>query len=180
MQALLDGLQRVCRAMGELHLQTQPVDLRVVLDAAMQETRTHMEARQLRLACNFPVSSLMLQADPNILAQAFVELFHNTSRYSDPGGQITVSTAVEETQVILRVCHEGVGIAPDVLPHIFDLFVRGETTFDFAAGHFGAGLTLVRRIVEAHHGDVVAHSRGPGFGSEFVVCLPRAAAASSL
>jgi signal transduction histidine kinase len=179
-QALLDGLQRVRQAMGDLHLQTQLVDLRTVIDAAIQETRTHIERRHLQLACDLPPSPLLLHADPNILAQACVELFYNALRYSYPGGRITVNAVAEEAQVMLQVCNEGVGIAPDMLPHIFDLFVRGEATFDFAAGHFGAGLTLVRRIVEAHHGDVGAHSQGPELGSEFVVRLPHAATASPL
>ena len=108
------------------------------------------------------------------LSQVVSNLLTNAAKYTSPGGQITVCGEHDQCDVVLRVKDTGIGIAPDALPHIFDLFVQERQTLDRSQGGLGLGLTIVRNLVERHRGSVSAHSDGPGRGSEFVVRLPKA------
>src|SRR5262249_56799315 len=106
------------------------------------------------------------------LEEVGVNLRSSAARYAAPGGRVTVGAGVEGDEVVIRVRDTGVGLAPEVIPRIFDLFAQVETSLDRAQGGLGIGLTLVRRLVELHGGRVAAHSEGPGLGSTFVVRLP--------
>jgi CheY-like chemotaxis protein len=131
-----------------------------------------MELRQQSLSITLPPQPILLEADPTRLEQVFVNLLNNAAKYTDPGGRIELLVQPEGETVRLRLRDTGRGISPEVLPHIFDLFVQSERSLDRSEGGLGIGLTLVKRLVEMHGGTVAAHSDGIGQGSEFAVCLP--------
>ena len=106
------------------------------------------------------------------LAQVLSNLLSNAAKYTEPGGRIEISGSRDGGDVVLRVADSGVGLHPDLLPRVFDLFVQGGQSLDRAQGGLGLGLTIVRSVVELHGGRVSAHSDGPGSGSEFRVMLP--------
>jgi CheY-like chemotaxis protein/anti-sigma regulatory factor (Ser/Thr protein kinase) len=117
---------------------------------------------------------LWVRGDSIRLNQVVSNLLTNAAKYTPPGGCITVRATEERGEAVIRVRDTGIGIAPDVLPHVFDLFVQERQAIDRAQGGLGLGLTIVRNLVERHGGTVSAHSDGPGAGTEFVVRLPRA------
>jgi CheY-like chemotaxis protein len=121
---------------------------------------------------SLPAEPVYVEADPTRLQQVVGNLLSNAAKYTDPGGDILLTVRQEGGDVALRVRDTGIGIAADVLPKIFDLFVQAERRLDRSLGGLGIGLTLVRRLVEMHGGSVTAFSDGPGTGSEFVVRLP--------
>jgi PAS domain S-box-containing protein len=118
--------------------------------------------------------NLWVRGDAVRLSQVMSNLITNAAKYTPPGGRITVRATDERGDVVVRVRDTGIGIAPDVLPKVFDLFVQERQDIDRSQGGLGLGLTIVRNLVERHGGTVSAHSDGPGAGSEFVVRLPRA------
>jgi CheY-like chemotaxis protein len=113
-----------------------------------------------------------VQGDPTRLEQVLTNLLHNAAKYTDPGGRIQLTIDRDGADAVLRVRDTGIGIAADMLPHVFDLFVQAERRLDRAQGGIGIGLTLVQKLVELHGGTIHAHSAGPGQGSEFVIRLP--------
>jgi CheY-like chemotaxis protein len=121
---------------------------------------------------SLPPQPVFVDADPTRVQQVAGNLLTNAAKYTDPGGHIRLTVRPEGTDVVLRVRDTGIGIAPEMLPRIFDLFVQAERRLDRSQGGLGIGLTLVRRLVEIHGGSVTAHSGGPGGGSDFVVRLP--------
>jgi CheY-like chemotaxis protein len=123
---------------------------------------------------------LTVKGDPTRLNQVVSNLLTNAAKYTPPGGHITIRTERHDDHVIIRVRDTGMGIAPEVLPRVFDLFVQERQAIDRSQGGLGLGLTIVRNLVERHGGTVSATSDGPGQGSEFVVRLPRVTGASML
>jgi CheY-like chemotaxis protein len=121
-----------------------------------------------------------VKGDPTRLTQVMANLINNAAKYTPPGGRITVTARDEDGDVVLRVVDTGIGIAADVLPRVFDLFVQERQAIDRSQGGLGLGLTIVRNLVESHGGRVSAHSDGPGRGSEFVVRLPKATMPAAL
>jgi two-component system, sensor histidine kinase len=119
-----------------------------------------------------PTSGLVVHADPARLAQVIGNLLTNAAKYTPPGGHLSVEAEDEGGSVVLRIRDDGVGVAPELLPHVFDLFQQAQRTLDRAQGGLGIGLTLVKRLVELHEGRVTAHSAGADRGSEFVVHFP--------
>ena len=117
--------------------------------------------------------NLWVRGDTGRLSQVMSNLITNAAKYTLPGGRITVRATDERGDIVIRVRDTGVGIAPDVLPNIFDLFVQERQDIDRSQGGLGLGLTIVRNFVERHGGTVSAHSDGPGSGGEFIVRLPR-------
>jgi CheY-like chemotaxis protein/anti-sigma regulatory factor (Ser/Thr protein kinase) len=114
-----------------------------------------------------------VKGDSTRLSQVISNLLTNAAKYTAPGGHITIRTEEDGGEVVVRVRDTGMGIAPEVLPRVFDLFVQERQAIDRSQGGLGLGLTIVRNLVERHGGKVSAHSEGPGKGSEFVVRLPR-------
>ena len=171
MAKFLDDLLDVSRVThGKIALQKERVDFGRVVAQAVQASSPHRGAparavhRRRRSRC--------AGGRPDRLQQVISNLLTNAAKYTAPGGQIWLSLAREGEDAVLRVRDNGVGIALELLPRIFDLFVQAERTPDRAQGGMGIGLTMVRDLVQAHGGSVVAHSDGPGRGSEFVVRLP--------
>jgi CheY-like chemotaxis protein len=119
-----------------------------------------------------PDEPLRVEADPIRMAQVLWNLLNNAAKYTPEGGRIGLTAAREGGEAVIRVRDTGMGIPPEMLPQMFDLFTQAERTLDRAEGGLGIGLTLVRRLTELHGGVVQASSAGPGEGSEFVVRLP--------
>ena len=172
---LVDDLLDVARiARGKVELKSQSVDVAEVVAKAIEMTSPLLEQRQHTLSVEMPTRGLTVDGDAIRLSQVISNLLTNAAKYTPPGGRITVRVEQDRGEVILRVCDSGIGIARDVLPQIFDLFVQGRQAIDRAPGGLGLGLTIVRSLVERHGGTVTATSGGAGMGSEFAVRLPLA------
>lgn len=171
---LVDDLLDVSRiAQGKMELQRAEVDLAEVVDDGLEISRPLLEGRQHSLAVALPRGELLVFGDRFRLAQVVSNLLTNAAKYSDPGGKITITGRRENEQVELRVRDEGVGMTPDLLGRVFDLFEQGARSLDRSAGGLGLGLAIVKNLVGLHGGSVTACSDGPGLGSQFVVRLPR-------
>src|SRR5262249_37270387 len=131
-----------------------------------------LATRGHRLAVALPPEAVTLHADPLRLEQVLTNLLSNAAKFTDPGGHIRLTAEVEADHVIVRVRDNGRGIAPELLPRVFDLFQQGVHSGERVTSGLGIGLALVKSLVELHGGSVAASSAGPGTGAEFVVCLP--------
>ncbi|AUX45132.1 uncharacterized protein SOCE26_066130 [Sorangium cellulosum] len=176
MVRLVDDLLDVSRiTRGKVELRRERVELRAVLNSALETSRPLIEAAGHELAIRLPAEPLALDADPTRLAQVFANLFNNATKYTPAGGQIRLVAQRDGGEVVVRVADTGVGIPADMLPKVFDMFTQVGRSIDRAQGGLGIGLTLVRRLVELHGGTIHAESEGPGRGSTFLVRLPLAA-----
>lgn len=172
---LVDDLLEVSRVItGRVQLQTERLDLRGLVEHAIASVRPLIEGRKHALSVSLPAEPVWVQGDPTRLEQVMVNLLNNAAKYTDAGGQIWLTLQPEHNgvEVVLRVRDTGVGIAAELLPHIFDLFSQAQRTLDRSQGGLGIGLSLVQKLVELHGGKVAAHSAGLGQGSEFIVRLP--------
>jgi two-component system CheB/CheR fusion protein len=170
---LVDDLLDVSRiTRGLVELKRAPVELAAVVGQAVEMARAAVESRGHELLVTLPARAVRLEADPTRLTQVLFNLLNNAAKYTEPGGRIWLAAERDGNAVELRVRDTGVGIGPELLPKVFDLFTQGERTLDRAQGGLGLGLTLVKRLVEMHGGTVTARSAGPGAGSEFTVRLP--------
>jgi two-component system CheB/CheR fusion protein len=170
---LVDDLLDVARInRGKIKLQKETIELAAVVERAIEISRPLIAARRHELIEALPREPIYLEADPVRLAQVLANLLNNAAKYTEPGGRIRLRAERQGQQVVLRVRDNGVGIAPKMLPRVFDLFAQADRTLDRSQGGLGIGLTLVKRLVELHGGRVRAVSRGLGKGSEFVVRLP--------
>ena len=157
---------------GKVEIRREVVELSRVVAEALEHARPLIDRRRHRLSVELPSAPVRLHADPARLRQVLCNLLTNAAKYTDPGGQIWLSAREEEGQAVLTVRDNGMGLEPDFLPHIFDLFAQSEVAARRAPGGLGIGLALVRGLVEMHGGEVSAHSSGSGQGSEFCVRLP--------
>ena len=177
MVRLVDDLMEVSRiTRGKFELQKDSIDLRDVVQNALDTSRPLMVAAAQQLDVSLPEQALTLEADGMRLAQVLANLLNNASKYTGPGGHIWLTARREDNDVVISVRDTGAGIPADELPRVFDLFTQADRTCHRAQGGLGIGLTLVRSIVNMHGGSVEAHSKGPGQGSEFLVRLPLAVA----
>jgi PAS domain S-box-containing protein len=170
---LVDDLLDVSRITGgKIQLVKERVEITVVVARAVETSRPLIDARRHDLRVTLPTESLPVEADVTRLAQVLVNLLNNAAKYTEPGGRIGLAIERAGGDVVVRVRDTGVGIPPEALPRVFDLFTQAQRTLDSAQGGLGIGLSLVKRLVELHGGSVEAHSEGPGKGSEFTVRLP--------
>jgi CheY-like chemotaxis protein len=170
---LVDDLLDVSRiARGKVELKEEVVELAEVVAQAIEMASPLLEQRAHTLDVEVPKRGLALRGDATRLSQVVSNLLTNAAKYTPPGGRVTVRGRSEGGEVVLRVADNGIGISPQVLPRVFDLFVQEGQSSDRAQGGLGLGLTIVRNLVERHGGRVSAHSAGPGSGSEFVIRLP--------
>jgi signal transduction histidine kinase len=173
MTQLVDDLLDVSRiSRGRLHLRRERTDLCGVVSNAIETVQPLIQERHHRLATALPDTPVWLQGDPWRLEQVFVNLLANASRYTDPGGELTVWVHRRDGQAVIRIRDSGVGIAPEALTHIFDMFAQADEAAPHSRSGLGIGLALVRKLVELHEGSVTAASGGLGRGSEFTVRLP--------
>jgi PAS domain S-box-containing protein len=170
---LIDDLLDVSRiSQGKIELRRRAVELKVIIDEAVQACRPLIEAREHELAVTLPPEPVWLDADQIRLEQVVVNLLINAAKYSDQASRISVTAGRERDKAVLRVRDTGMGIPPDLLPHVFELFTQADRSLDRSQGGLGIGLKLVQKLVELHGGTVEARSEGVGRGSEFVVTLP--------
>jgi PAS domain S-box-containing protein len=157
-------------ATGRIQLCREPVAVNDIVQRAVETVRPLIDQRKQELTVSLPPDPICLDADVSRLAQVVTNLLNNAAKYTDPGGRIWLSVHQEDDQAVLRVRDTGLGIAPALLPHVFDLFTQAERSSDRAQGGLGIGLALVKRLVEMHGGTVQVSST-LGQGSEFVVRL---------
>ena len=158
-------------ATGKLNLRRERTAVRTFVEQAVETVRPMLDQRRHHLTLGLPPEPLFLLGDSARLEQLLVNLLTNAVKYTNNGGDIRLTVQQEGDTVVMRVCDTGVGIAPDLLPHIFDLFKQAEGSLHRSEGGLGIGLSLVRRLAELHGGMVEATSV-VGEGSEFVVRLP--------
>ena len=169
---IVDDLLEVSRiTTGRIHLNREPIAIGIVIENAVATVRALIDQRRHELTVSVPKNEIWLLADAARLEQVVVNLLTNAAKYTDPGGHIGVTVEQVGAEAVLRVRDTGVGIPPEILPRIFDLFTQAERTMDRSQGGLGVGLALVQRLVEMHEGTVTAASI-LGQGSEFVVRLP--------
>jgi signal transduction histidine kinase len=173
---LIDDLLDVSRiTRGRLELRLQPTDLMCAVEFALETTRPLLERKRQRLQVDARDTPLCVNGDPTRLAQVLTILIDNASTYSDPDSQITLTLARRAgPEVSAAISDRGVGIAPELLPWVFDMFARPSPPCLGARSGLGIGLTLVKRLVELHGGHIEAHSEGLNRGSTFTLGLPLA------
>jgi signal transduction histidine kinase/ActR/RegA family two-component response regulator len=177
MVRLVDDLMDVSRmTRGKIELRRERTELAAVLESAVETARPVIEASGHELTVTLPPEPVFLDADPSRLAQVFSNLLNNAAKYTEQAGQIGLIALRQEGEVVVKVRDTGIGIPGDVLPRIFDIFTQGDRSLERAQGGLGIGLSIVRGMVELHGGSVMAHSAGPGQGSELTVRLPVLAA----
>jgi signal transduction histidine kinase len=173
LSALIEDLLDVTRAStGKLRLERGPVDLTAILRLAAENYRLSMAARQQDLQEDVPPGPLVIYGDAHRLLQIVGNLLENASKFTRPGGHITLSLAMYPHSVTITVRDDGEGMSEEQLAHVFDLFRQGRQGGAADGRGLGIGLAVVRELAEAHGGSVVAVSPGPNLGSEFVVSLP--------
>lgn len=176
MTRMVDDLLDVSRiTRGKVVLQREPTELEMVVDLAVEASRPLIEDCHHRLTVALPPYPMVLEVDPARMAQVFSNLLNNAAKYTDDGGEISLTAEQAGGEVVVRVRDNGIGITAELLPHVFDMFTQDDQTLSRSRGGLGIGLTLVRSLVEMHGGLVAVHSDGPGLGSEFVIRLALAA-----
>lgn len=175
MVAVINDLLDVSRVeTGKLRINRQSVDLGRVVAAAVDACRPAMEKRQQHLSVAMPAQAIELEADPIRLAQILRNLLDNASKYTPASGEIALSVDVVGESVVIHVSDNGIGISAETLDSIFEPFTQEVRAMRFNGVGLGLGLAVVRELVAAHGGTVMASSDGPGLGSQFVVTLPLA------
>ena len=173
MLQLVDDLLDVARiTRGVIVLKKDRVDLVQVLNQSVEGTRHLFDARRHEISLSLPQETAFVEGDTLRLEQAVSNLLVNAAKYTEPGGRIAVTLEYERGDALIRVLDNGVGIAPELLPYVFDLFVQAERSLDRKQSGLGLGLTLVRRLVELQGGTVDAKSEGLKKGCEFIIRLP--------
>ncbi|MEP6593150.1 MAG: ATP-binding protein [Acidobacteriota bacterium] len=158
-----------------MQLKRERVELADLVAKAVEMTSPAIEARRHRLLVDVP-RGLAVEGDPARLAQVVANLLTNAAKYTESGGTIEVNGSAADGEVRLEVTDTGIGIGPEMLPRVFDLFMQERQGIDRSEGGLGLGLAIVRSLVSAHGGSVTAASRGAGFGATFTVELPAAPA----
>jgi PAS domain S-box-containing protein len=180
LKRLVDDLLDVSRAKrGGLRLELTPVELWAIVADAIEAAGPLVEERNQTLTVAVPRTGLIIDADRGRLAQVVINLLSNAAKYTPPGGQITVSARVDGDEVALEVADDGAGIAPDLLPRVFDAFTQGRQGLDRKEGGLGLGLAIARQLIVGHGGTIEARSAGPGRGTIMVVRVPSARLPSS-
>jgi signal transduction histidine kinase len=170
---MVDDLLDVSRvSRGVIELRREPTLLAEVIRPAVDIAQPLIAEKEQRLTLSLTAQPVYANADRIRLTQALANLLNNAARYTEQGGQIWLATEVKDGTFILRVRDSGIGIEPDMLEKIFDLFQQGHSAGTYAQGGLGIGLTLARNLIEMHGGSVEATSPGLGQGSEFIVRLP--------
>ncbi len=170
---IVDDLLDVSRiTRGRIHLRKERIELARSVSHALESVRSFVAAQGHKLLIELPPRPIHLEADPTRLEQILVNLLNNAAKYTPRGGSISLSAGREGDEAVIRIRDNGIGIPPELLPQMFDLFTQAEGGLDRSQGGLGIGLTLVRSLAEMHGGRVSARSEGPGTGAEFEVRLP--------
>jgi CheY-like chemotaxis protein len=172
---LVDDLLDVTRiTRNKIELQREAVELNELVRHTMEDQRSLFEKAEVHLELHPALSPVFVSADWNRLAQAVGNLLHNAAKFTGRGGttSITIHVDAAASRAVIQVVDTGVGVAPEMVAHLFEPFIQADSTLDRSKGGLGLGLALVKGLVELHGGDVTAHSAGLGKGAEFVVRLP--------
>jgi PAS domain S-box-containing protein len=173
MARLLDDLLDVSRiSRNRVELRISRVTLASVLESALETSRPLIEAGRHELTVDLPRETIWLDTDPVRLAQVFSNLLNNAATYTEKGGRIQVVAARQGSELLASVQDNGIGIVPEMLPRVFDMFRQENPALERSQGGLGIGLSLAKGLVEAMGGRIEVRSDGPGKGSQFTVCLP--------
>jgi PAS domain S-box-containing protein len=179
MTRLLDDLLDVSRiTLNRLSLDKTVVDVATVIESALETARPAIDAGRHVCTVTLPETPMYVNADPTRLAQVFSNLLSNAAKYSDEGGSVSCMVRRDGDEVLVTIRDRGIGIAPEDLPHLFEMFMQAEPALQRAHGGLGIGLALARRLLALHGGSIEAFSEGLGKGSEFIVRLPAAQSAA--
>lgn len=169
-------LARISR--GEFELRKETFDLRTAIDQAVQIVEPLVKERGHHIQIAMPAKALPLEADPHRVTQIAANLLNNAAKYTEPGGNISLTVENQSEAAVIRVRDDGIGIAPEMLAEVFELFARVEQHEGGGRDGLGIGLALVQRLVQQHGGTITAASGGLGQGAEFVVTLPKRSASA--
>ena len=179
MTGLIDDLLDVSRVTrGLVELDNTLLDLRTIMADAVEQVTPLVQARRQRLQARLPPRAVMVEGDAKRLVQVIANILNNAAKYTQEGGEIVLQAEALESDVVIEVLDNGIGMAPELVERAFDLFAQAERSSDRSSGGLGLGLALVRSLVELHGGTVWCESAGPGKGSRFAIrlpCLPQAA-----
>ena len=170
---LVDDLLDIGRiSSGKIALHLEAIEINAVIQRAVEASRPLADASKHTLEVRFSPEPVVVEGDLTRLSQAVMNLLTNAIKYTPSGGRIEVDAGREGALAVIRVRDSGIGMTAELIPRVFDLFVQGERSLDRSEGGLGIGLTLVKRLVSLHGGNVSVHSEGPGQGSEFAISLP--------
>jgi PAS domain S-box-containing protein len=170
MVRLVDDLLDISRiSRGKIDLRRDRIELAPIIGQAVEATRALYKSMNHELTVTLPAHPIYLDADPARLAQVVGNLLNNACKFTDSGGHVWLTVEEDQGQAVIRVRDNGIGIAADLLPRLFEMFVQADTSQERSREGLGIGLTLVKTLVEMQGGTVEAHSEGPGLGSEFVI-----------
>ena len=170
---MLDDLLNVSRiARGKIQIQHEQVDMKAVVERAIELTQPAAERRARPIEVDLPPDPVMVTGDAVRLAQVLSNLLTNAVKFTPADQRVALRLRQDDAGVEVVVEDEGSGIPPDLLPKVFDLFTQAEQGMDRHAGGLGLGLAIVKTLVQLHGGSVGAQSDGPGRGSRFIVRLP--------
>jgi CheY-like chemotaxis protein/two-component sensor histidine kinase len=173
MVRLIDDLLDVSRiTRGKIRLQKSRVDLAMIVESSVAASRPLIEERRHRFSVSCPEEPIFLHADATRLTQVIANLLNNAAKYTPVGGEVQLVVERQGAEAVIRVRDNGVGIPPEALPRLFQMFGQVETAVDGAREGLGVGLALARELTSMHGGTVSVHSEGVEQGSEFVVRLP--------
>lgn len=175
MVRLIDDLLDLSRLnLGKVELKRHTVDLKTVLENAVETSRPHFQQAKVELIVDIIDSDMCVDADSTRLTQVFSNLLTNAAKFSSNEGRVVVSATSDDSFATVRIKDNGIGMSADMLTHVFDSFAQEADALNRTEGGLGIGLTLVKGLVELHGGDVTAASEGKGLGSEFTVRIPLA------
>ena len=170
---LVDDLLEVSRiTRGVIEVRKEALDLASIVKAAVETSRPVLDNLRHELSVELEPEAMFVGGDPVRLTQVFANLLNNAAKYTNHGGRISIATKRERGEAVISVKDNGIGIAPNALSQVFDMFMQVDRSTRRSQGGLGIGLTLVRSLVGMHGGSVEARSDGPGLGSEFIVRLP--------
>ena len=170
---LVDDLLDVSRiTRGKVSLKREPVDVKATISHVIESLRPRIDARHQVIEIQLPAGPLEIEADAARVAQVLSNLVDNAVKYTPDGGRIVISATIVDEFASIAVADSGIGMAPDLVPRVFELFVQGERGLDRREGGLGVGLTIAKRLAELQGGTMSAGSAGEGLGSRFVVQLP--------
>jgi len=174
---LVDDLMDMSRiTSGRVVLQRARIDLRTIVANAVESAQPVMDAARHTFSLTLPPQAVELDGDATRLAQVLLNVLSNAAKFTPPGGAIGLTVETAGDQAIVRVRDNGMGIAPDMIPKMFEMFVQGHRAGEHVHGGLGIGLSLSRQLVTLHGGSIDAHSDGPGLGTAIAICLPLAPA----
>ncbi|MFP5390049.1 MAG: ATP-binding protein [Gammaproteobacteria bacterium] len=174
LERLVEDLVDVSRIhTGKMSLAYQEVDLRQMIGEAVDSLRPRCQAAGIELRAVWPSVDIMVEVDPARLQQVLANLMTNAVKFNRPGGSVSLNATVDQTHIVIYLKDTGRGIAPDLLPRIFDVFTQADGSSSERGAGLGVGLAVVKEIVNLHHGTIEVRSEGPGKGAEFIVRLPQ-------